>query len=85
MHLADDHETAQVTLQSRAELRDLLHRVEVSRLAEPEERDAVERHEWEAELGGDGRLGQRLRQRDAVRVDRLLLGSSPHHLDVRER
>ena len=83
--LAQDDEAVQILLEPTVELRrDGCHRVAIGRRAEPQDRDTARRHQREAELGGDGRLGERLRESDAVRVRRLLLRSSPDHRDVVE-
>ena len=52
--------------------------------ADPEDDRAALAHEREAPLGRNRRFGERLRDRDAVRLDRLLLGTPPHDSQVRE-
>src|SRR5262249_12103935 len=52
--------------------------------AEPDQSGPSHPDEGQAQLDGDGRLRERLRERDAVALDGLLLRSSPDNADVRE-
>ena len=52
-------------------------RFEVGARAEPEDRGAARADERQAPLGGDARLRERLRERDAVRVNRSCSSARP--------
>ena len=64
---------------------DVGDRFKVGARAEPEDGGAARADERQAPLDGRRRLRERLRERDAVHVDSLLLGAAPDDARVRRR